>query len=919
MKPLPNRRTTLLLSCLGAGILFLLVGAVLLPTWSTGPRNANQAVVSVPLALAKEENPSSTATGAATRSALELKESFDQQPTGGLPAGWTQGSSEGAASFRISPQTALTLPNGLLSSGGSKVTARAWFEQPCSADVQVSAAVYLSSLIPAHVLARGTDLHTTAPSYYAAVVTRGLEVQLVRVVKGTPTALGSIKSASYLSQQWIRLTLRVEGTRISVQLVRLDTAQYLGSDRRWQEMPAWAVSVADPELSRAGQVGLARGAGYAGDLIVDEFSAVPPSQEEVPAAVVVAPAGPPVTSPSGSPPEQGPTRAAQPRGRVPAALPASLPLPRPALPRHHPHIRLALLAYAGNPMGSFEDRLLREHVDLVISNPRYLKHIQSVAPQTPQLIYTNTSNLYLDLLLDWLTYADQKGIAREAAFYHAVRALPFRGDSPSSRPVTRFWSVLRGDRTLHPLTAAADRQAGRIACGATGEAVYLGYPERFREIHFQLLSGAAAGWTALLEYPTAVDESARATSWRPLATVSDTTSGLTHSGQMAFDPPPDWRPAASAGSARLYYVRLRTTAGGKAPVAKAIRGRDYVGASGTTSGTVPAFDAAADANQDGYLNDAEYANRAAGKDARFLYESRMPTANYGQMRFCTNPSHPGFREWAVDHHRRLLERHARAQGLFMDNSEGKIPIKAGDVLEPVTSYAQDYGKMLQDIWQALAPRWVLANTAGGGIRADPVIRQNPAYFEEFAIRPLAHHYVAFEDLAAEVARRAALTSPAPLAILDSHPQKGSPTDPRTQLASLAYYYLLADPETTLLTLFGGYEPGTTWTRHWLEAVAYDIGQPTGTWSHFATGPDPANAALRYRVYQRAYDKALVLYKPLSYVRGAKSPATLASETATEHALDGAYRPLRADGTLGEPITRVSLRNGEGAILVKGLP
>ena len=64
--------------------------------------------------------------------------------------------------------------------------------------------------------------------------------------------------------------------------------------------------------------------------------------------------------------------------------------------------------------------------------------------------------------------------------------------------------------------------------------------------------------------------------------------------------------------------------------------------------------------------------------------------------------------------------------------------------------------MLAAIAQALAPRWVLANTAGGGVRADPVIRQNPAYFEEFLLRPLAHHYVMFEDVAAEFQRRAHL-------------------------------------------------------------------------------------------------------------------------------------------------------------------
>ena len=38
----------------------------------------------------------------------------------------------------------------------------------------------------------------------------------------------------------------------------------------------------------------------------------------------------------------------------------------------------------------------------------------------------------------------------------------------------------------------------------------------------------------------------------------------------------------------------------------------------------------------------------------------------------------------------------------------------------------------------------------------------------------------------------------PYVVLDSLPTGGSPTDPRTQLATLAYYYLLADPNRTFL-------------------------------------------------------------------------------------------------------------------------
>src|SRR5262249_25865575 len=42
----------------------------------------------------------------------------------------------------------------------------------------------------------------------------------------------------------------------------------------------------------------------------------------------------------------------------------------------------------------------------------------------------------------------------------------------------------------------------------------------------------------------------------------------------------------------------------------------------------------------------------------------------------------------------------------------------------------------------------------------------------------------------------------------------------------------------------------------------------------------------------------------------------ADATATTHSLGGSYYPLNADGSLGAPVTSITLRNGEGAILVQ---
>lgn len=68
-------------------------------------------------------------------------------------------------------------------------------------------------------------------------------------------------------------------------------------------------------------------------------------------------------------------------------------------------------------------------------------------------------------------------------------------------------------------------------------------------------------------------------------------------------------------------------------------------------------------------------------------------------------------------------------------------------------------------------------------------------------------------------------------------------------------------------------------------------------------------AVAESVYAREYAKGLVLVKPYT-------GASFADDTRTTHQLPGTFRPLRADGSLGEAISHVTLRSAEAAILVK---
>jgi hypothetical protein len=820
-------------------------------------------------------------------------------------------------------------------------------------------------LVPSQVFVRGRNLGGSSPTYYAASIVRGVEVQIVRVQNGKTVPLARLSSATYLSGVWLDLSLTVQGDRLQVRVQRRDTRAWLNVLGEWQADPAAALNATDGAISGTGFVGIARPAGVAGTVMFDDFRTGPADSDVtrplvtsvtqrlradvvrfsasardaggisrvdfmVDGSVVGRLTAPPYrydfqtqNVPNGT--HTLTVRAWDAAGNVGQAsrhfVVNNPAVATPTVPRHFAHIRVAALAYNGNPMGADEKRLLASSIDLVIPNPRYLSPIAAVSPRTPQLIYSNVSNLYLDLLTDWLSYADRHRLLREAAFYHVAAPTAFTGDSPSSQPVDWFWNVTRGPVSgttgFTPLTAQARQtQAGGVPFAAAGGAVDIGFPDRFREINLAMSRNATADWSGVLEYPSAVDRSGQPTAWKPIHLATDSTSGFRNSGQVTFDPPADWVTAVVPGStARLYYVRVRTLTGGDAvaPVAASILGRDYVGAAGGKYGTIPAFDASADANHDGYLNDTEYARRRPGDDARFLYESRLFYPSYGQMRFVTNPSGSGVAAWAAEYHRRLLTANPLAAGIFMDNSAGRLPTDTASLVESTDTYTADYASLIGTVNRSIAPKWVLANTSGGGAAADAIVRQVPGTIEEAAMRPLAQTWAQFQDLSSLVQRRMT-TGPGDL-VLDSLSTGGSPTDPRTRMAALAEYYLIGDPKRTFFMAWGGEEPASAWSRHWWDAIGFNVGLPKGPVSVFATGVDPANSTLTYHVYERTYGKALVLYKPLSYAAG-KGTGGTGDDTATVHPLDGSYRPLNTDGSLGAVTRTVTLRNGEGVILVK---
>ncbi len=845
------------------------------------------------------------------------EERFTRGAAAGLPAGWKQWSQNGPLTVRTAADETLRMD------AGSSTPARAWLDRTLRPDTQVSSSIHVDSLIGAGLFARGSRVNTATPSFYAVEVRRGLAVDLVKVIDGRRTVIATLRSDEYLSGQWIQASLVLTGDRLRVQIYRSDTGQYLKGDGTWGLSPAWAMTARDASIRSGGTAGLTRGTGYAGQLTFDNFIVTTSPDRYARPGTIPTEADKPTAPATPGEDLPGPVRPTVPPPPPPPPVPPRVPPPggttpgntdRATVERHYSHIRLANLAYHGTPFGGFERDQLRNSVDLVIPNLTYLDEITRAAPTTPQFVYTNISNIYLGLLTDWNDYADRNGLDREGAFYHVTEASRFQGLSASAVPVDRFWGVYRGSDAggWDDLTRDASNPGNTFSLAGRGGALALGYIEKFREVTLDARASAGSGWKCELEYVSAADAQGRPTRWTRLPTLGDTTGGFMRDGRVTFDPPTDWQPARVSDGARLYYVRVRTTGSGTPPTATTVLGADY-----SAGHVIPAFDHAADRDRDGYLNDAEYARRAAGKNARFEYQSRLTYPNYGPMRFATNVADAGFRAWAADYHARFLAATPLADGFFVDNSIGRLAVDPDTIAERIDGYAADYGSLLGAVNHKLAAtgKWLIANTAGGNTSAEPVIRNGVSYLEEFALRPLSANHVQFDDLNATLDYRRQISRGKAYEILDSLPtQNIDATAPRMQLATLAMYYTVADPELSFLMMNGGNEPASTWRRHFTPAAEFDVGKPRADQAQFATGADPANRNLTYKVYKREYTNALVLYKPLSYTRG--QTGGTGANTATTHQLNGTYRPVRADGTLGAATRTVVLRNGEGAVLAR---
>ncbi|MBI5149010.1 fibronectin type III domain-containing protein [Candidatus Pacearchaeota archaeon] len=167
---------------------------------------------------------------------------------------------------------------------------------------------------------------------------------------------------------------------------------------------------------------------------------------------------------------------------------------------------------------------------------------------------------------------------------------------------------------------------------------------------------------------------------------------------------------------------------------------------------------------------------------------------------------------------------------------------------------------------------------------------------------------------------------------------------KERIFGVGAYYLLQNPGKDY---WAGWNTVAYWPslenneKMWSHALEVDIGMPTGhtpdgatvispwgVWT-FATGADPGHPDYpdinksRYKIYAREYTKGLVLLKPRSGTatypgsRSADNTATTHNLSSTTDNPTGRYYQVKDDGTIDTtPLTTITLRNGEAAILIK---
>lgn len=247
--------------------------------------------------------------------------------------------------------------------------------------------------------------------------------------------------------------------------------------------------------------------------------------------------------------------------------------------------------------------------------------------------------------------------------------------------------------------------------------------------------------------------------------------------------------------------------------------------------------------------------------------SRVPTYNwYGtggdltkkDARVVMNVGNPDYRAFNTQRQLNLTNTDhngATYDGIFVDNSGngiltaaggaigfgGSVTEYPGDLDTRKAAYDADIVKAFQEVRNAFGPKGTgkmqVPNIGNGSTRED-LFTYVEGVFREFSINPLGGDRSTFENFLLRIQGSDNASVISYNSALNYYNYSTNTTDNRHAMTTLAIHYSYSSPFTYLVPQASN--PGDLQTYAWFPAVEYDIGQPKGAITTFATGVDPSS-------------------------------------------------------------------------------
>lgn len=299
---------------------------------------------------------------------------------------------------------------------------------------------------------------------------------------------------------------------------------------------------------------------------------------------------------------------------------------------------------------------------------------------------------------------------------------------------------------------------------------------------------------------------------------------------------------------------------------------------------------------------------------------RVQVKIWDSMRFAINPGDAGQRAYQTDRLQRVAQ---NEDGVFLDEFGGGMNgvSKPSDEFATPAAYMASETELITKVHEAIKPRFLLINigeywnaadsalvVAGGGVHLE---RTNYPFTDALPGRWTQIDHLLAQNVYTEFVTLWSYTDWLTPKSFPSF-QSGMYSSPleRGQIMQLASYYMAVPADPSRLSLdqqnMWNVRPDTVW----MPAVEADVGHPREARHSLAAGTDAAGQ--KYRIYARDFDNAYVVIRPKSDWR----PQIYADSTGIVVPLPAPMRPLHRDGTFGAPVSSVTLRNVEAAILFK---